>query len=411
MTLFRIERALEPVTEDQNFMTDEDAAHEAAARALQAAVDLQSPGAASHMSGETLGTQSTAPFGATDIDIEEANYILPLLNDTADGVLNIVAPSNASPGQLLSIIGDVKNFQSKASNQLRRREANFITQYEGLNTEGAFLRPDMFVASLMNAHNVLRLDASLFRPDDLLFKANLTNMARKIAQSDRNAEADSLLRELNMSFPDLFISRFGVAQIGLTAIGSSNLQKDTFELALDIRTQLLITKLELNKDEPGFNPDVHLGQVFYRPTAPDAEPELQGWGVEEMAVEPVLWQAFQQSVTQRLENIRAHFGYTEANLVDWDALDGEFPWTGFQVQALTWAGLRRTELNELIQDHGGAKAIADMFEEMQKTGKIERSVPKDLTPRRQAQGQPTGRGKRGSGAPRGRKPRSSGNAQ
>lgn len=371
-------------------------------QALLQAAAMQSPGAVSHISGETLGTQGTAPFGATTLDIEEVNYILPLLDATADGVLTVVAPTNIDNGDLLSLIAYFRNFESKANNMLQRREANFNIQYNDLNTEGAFLRPDIFIASIMRVQEVPRLDASLYRPDEIIYKANLTNMARQVAIADRDSDDTYIfLRELTLAFPDAFLSRLGIAQMGLTAIGSSNLQRDTLNFALELRTQLLIATLIRHKDEPGFNPNDFFGQAFFKPTAANAEPELQSWGIEQNNVEPGIWQDFQQKVSQQLDDIRGYFSYNDNNLVDFNGLDDMFPFEGFQIVALQWASKRRDELNLMIQEHGGAQAIADMFEEMTRTGKVQKSLPKSLaTPRR---AQPANRGKRGAG--RGKKQR------
>jgi len=118
--------------------------------------------------------------------------------------------------------------------------------------------------------------ANIWSPSPILHKANCARLALDVllatigSQSPRHA-----IERLDNQFPAPFMDAI-VKRSQSKPIGASTAEKQTFELALEIRTQYFILELERRQNEKDFDPQAILRGVFYDELAlEDADSKLE----------------------------------------------------------------------------------------------------------------------------------------
>ena len=133
--------------------------------------------------------------------------------------------------------------------------------------------------------------------------------------------------------------------------GTSALAIETFQYALEVRTQYTIMLLARVSGQPNFDWDVVIQQTFFRD-----EKILKGWGItglpSEDSTNEVLF-----SIVTRVGQLREAF---EASPKDPSAvverLRTSFPWMTFVSQTIGWISLRSNEVDAQITSSGGTEA-------------------------------------------------------
>jgi len=200
--------------------------------------------------------------------------------------------------------------------------------------------------------------------DLILYMANLLVFAKQMIHSDRSEKQIwDALRQLDNSFPSQFM-RSLEREVVSTIAGDSGMLQETFDLALELRTQLAILVLEKSAGESE-NPDEAILEVFYRsePSQSGEGSLLRGWNIQALGGEDsALPQQLEATVSERISAIRRFFPRGEDSLerddiVDLDGLSAEFPWLATILRLLHWVRHRHRELFGMIDEIGGPTAI------------------------------------------------------
>ena len=214
------------------------------------------------------------------------------------------------------------------------------------------------------------------RPDDMIFKANLAIFAADILLSERDSSKTSeRLQSLDLEFPKLFIFSFQNPKSNSLTIkpGSSILIKETFELALNVRTQNAIMLLESQQHQSSFDPNHVLAQEFlieplqaygteiaYNKALERAS--IRGWQIERLREnDDSLQNQFHSAVTERLKIIREYISSDPDDLVNFDGLQARFPWKDFILGAAKWVGRRHEEIEDCVGQLGGVFSVIEQI--------------------------------------------------
>jgi hypothetical protein len=328
----------------------------------------RSPGAASEMSGTTAMTS----FSVAEAESLEPRFILKHLRklcDSAEEFLEHIAPDNAS------IQDDARN-----TRETQRPGSDYNEEYSDFDIElnvhlKHFKSEEHSYIHIRALHRTLLgtngdAAASQTGLDLILYLANLLVFAKNMICSDRNAKNMwDVLRQLDITFPGQFMPSL-ILGAKPTVAGESALLKDTFDLALELRTQLaiLVLRQEIDNPElnPGFNPDEVVTEIFFRSESSQAVNGsfVRGWNIKALGGDDSpLPKIFQDAVAERLQKITEFFptddeSLARGELVDLDGLEGNFPWEPIVLRLLQWVRLRHRELHTAIEELGGAMAIA-----------------------------------------------------
>ncbi|KAH7380173.1 hypothetical protein BKA66DRAFT_442486 [Pyrenochaeta sp. MPI-SDFR-AT-0127] len=324
---------------------------------------FRSPGAASEMSGTT----AISSFSMVEAEFLDPKYMVKHLRklcDSADEFLEYLAPENGT------IDDDMHNIR-----EIQKPDSDFTEEYRDFDVE-LNVHLKHFKSEEHNYIHIRAIHRALFHSigdaaaaqsglDLILYLTNLVIFTKQMIHSDRGEKYIwDALRQLDNSFPSNFM-RSLVHEEESTLMGQSKLVDETYNLALDLRTQLAILVLQRSYDETKANSDEIIEEVFFRSDFSQEEggSPLRGWGVSladgaEAALPPTV----QDFIIKRIHQIRQYFPAdddlseqgTNARL---DDLANDFPWVATVMRILHWVRLRRRELQAVIDDIGGATAI------------------------------------------------------
>ncbi|KAF2111709.1 hypothetical protein BDV96DRAFT_499223 [Lophiotrema nucula] len=326
-----------------------------------------SPGAVSEMSG-TTAISSLSQFEAEDL---ESKWMLRRLRDlyrTSEEFLAHLVPDAGRIEHDATHIQEMQKPDSEFNEDFRLLEKDMnlhLSHFKGRHSQyinvravhRALLGPDRDPASLQSPLDVL------------LHKANLLVFTKQGISLDRpTEEAWSFLQYHDKFFPATLLSALGSQDEDPTP-ETTALARETFELALELRTQLLIVALEreANKSVDGyFNPDKMLLEAFFGGSDEPGEYIPHGWDVPGLAGrDSQLTGALGDKVVERAEEIRKYFpvdseALAQGETVNFEDLTAEFSFQAFVLQLLDWARLRNREIERIVRDHGGVAKIAEL---------------------------------------------------
>jgi hypothetical protein len=312
------------------------------------------------------GTTAISSFSMVEAEFLEPRFILKhlgKLHNSAEEFLEHIAPDNGN------MQGDMRNIR-----ETLQPGSDYNEEYHDfdmvLNVHLQHFRSEEGYIHIRAIHRALfgtngGAAASQSGLDLILYLTNLLVFAKHI-RSDRNAkDMWEALRNLDITFPEQLMPSL-IQGAEPTAAGESALLQDTFDLALDLRTQLAILVLQRSSTDPELNPDDVVTEVFLRSESSQATDGsfVRGWNVTALGGEDSsLPKVFENAVVERLEKIREFFPMDEESLehgdvVDLEGLGDSFPWEPTILRLLHWVRLRHRELRTVIDGIGGAMAIA-----------------------------------------------------
>jgi hypothetical protein len=339
---------------------------------LEQSVPFRSPGAASQMSGTT----AISSFSMIEAEFLESKSILKHLRKLCDSsreFLDHLAPEDGG------MIDDLRNIQ-----EMQKPDSEFNADYrdfeDELNVHLKYYKSEEHSYIHVRAiHRALFDDgrdaaATQTGIDLILYLTNILIFAKQMIYSDRSGKGMwDALRQLDNVFPSQFMRSLD-PDTQPTIAGESTMLQETFELALELRTQLAILVLERAALDGSFDPDAVLDEVFFRS---DSSQETgtsmyRGWNMDALGGEDsALPQQFINSVIERLLKIRESFleddeSLARGDVVDFDQLSSTFAWAATIMRLLSWVRLRHMELSTTIFKLGGAAAILrNVKEELQ----------------------------------------------
>jgi hypothetical protein len=306
---------------------------------VQTQLPRQSTGANSGISGSTARLSYTAQEVAA-LDPEKMIDELPSLAEAADKVLNLLAPRNVSSTARQAI-------QSELNNSGSRTYKNFTKYTSDFHKLQTFYGPQNYISRAIATRAIMDEQSSgidnTLLPDDIFHKANLAMLACQIISVSALP-----LEEIHADFPGQFVSRLATPSNKKNTIGSSALTQETFELALDIRTQYYISILETSHGEADFDPEALLQSVFF------VEDNLREWGTDGLKGKS-LNKKQRSEIQQRFGEIRDIVTNETENKTE--QLRAAFSYEEFMSSLLSWVRLRSDEIDGRLDALGGAEAI------------------------------------------------------
>lgn len=323
---------------------------------------FRSPGAASEMSGTT----AISSFSLIESEFLEPKYMLKHMRklcEVADEFLYHVAPKNGTINDDHRNIREMQKPDSEYSDEYRDFENELNVHLKHFKSEAHnYIHARAAHRALFGTYDDAR---ALQSGVDLVFYlANLLVFAKQMIHSDRSDKHIwHNLQLLDTTFPSQFMSSLSTESTSVAA-GDSALLDQTFELGLDLRTQLAILILEHSAHEREFNPEDALEEAFFRPEASQEKGDIiRGWSAAALGGEETsLSRRHQQGVQQRLLAMQQFFltdsqSLENGDTVDLEGLSAEFSWNSTILRLLQWVRLRHEELSSSIEAMGGPAAI------------------------------------------------------
>ena len=292
---------------------------------------------------------------------------LPDLYEAAHKLLSFLTPQSDDPDNNVRFIQDLQDHSNGAIKKLLRLKKALQLHKEPYGNE-TYVNLMMVLRELLQVRRTVDIGHGAWRPDDILYKANLAIAATNLLLP----QGDSVnnLENLDRDYPGRFFSQssHGLSEFN-KPLGSSTLFKRNLQLGLDIRTQYLISLLDRHSREPNFDPELMLSQVFFE-DVDDAR--LKGWDCDGMRE---VGSTSQHRITTRIENIQNFFEEDSQGVsvpaLYIDQLRAKYPWSRFVASALSWVNLRWNEIEVQITSSGGLEKI----EQAVRDEIADRSVP------------------------------------
>ncbi|KAF1959890.1 hypothetical protein CC80DRAFT_312403 [Byssothecium circinans] len=362
---------------------------------IPVSIPHDSPGAVSEMSGTT----AISSFSEVQAELLEARLIqhhLPMLHQATCKFLDHLVPGEEGDADISERI----HSDSRRIDYMQMPDSAFVQDYNILENILAphlshFLGDQQQYISIRAVHGALfgrNRDgaASQTGLDLVLYQANLVIFAKDMIHTDRgDKKVWDTIRALQNSFPAHFLS--GISRDeddSVSPVGGSMLLQETFELGLDLRTQLAIIYLEHMAHTDEFDPDEIIQDVFLREEN-DGSHVVQGWAVSALgAGDSSLPQPFDDEVIERCREIRRYFPSDDESLergeADLEGLGQAFPWRNLILRLLSWIRARKIEVRTALASNGGIGAIEKRVEiEMQNPNPTaERAVMPRVSPRK-----------------------------
>jgi hypothetical protein len=332
-------------------------------------LQLESPGVHSNLSGPTAHS-SLSDHEASELDrdllIPEAGSLFY----TAEKVLDFLAPSSATQEQLRTVVNQMRITGSRHSKLLTQNDRAFTVHLDvfGRTKSNPFIKVSTVLKALFLPNDIPTLSPGAYAIKEVLSVANLASFAKWLITSEKQSPDNwNEVRRLDNSFPAPFLDSFHQSDptSDALAVGSSKLLDATFKFALELRTQVALIGLSIGQDEPHFDPDERLREVFFDESEGDDSPRVRGWDAAGLGVDnTALNGKYQKKVIQRFKDISEFF--VEDRDVDFDGLNEKFPWSSFVLQGLDWVKRRNGELLVFLHQRGGVVDVIDTLEKLVK---------------------------------------------
>lgn len=313
------------------------------------------------------GTTAISSFSMVEAEFLDPKYIMKHLRklcDSAEEFLDFLVPADGN------IDDDIRSIR-----EIQKPDSDFTEEYRDFDIE-LNVHLKHYKSEEQNYIHVRAIHRALFRSngeavaarsglDLILYLANLVVFTKQMIHSDRGEKFIwDALRQLDNTFPSHFMHSL-VHEEQSPSAGQSKLVDETYDLALDLRTQLAILVLKRSYDNTKANSDDIIEEVFFRSDFSQEEggPPLRGWDVsvvdgEEAALPPHV----HDLIIKRIHQIQEYFyvgdeALEESNNALLEDLENDFPWVATVMRILHWARLRHKELQAVMHNVGGAVAI------------------------------------------------------
>lgn len=333
-----------------------------------------------NISGTTvLPTDSDAEAG--DLDPVTMVDALPYLQRASDDVLEFLIPRPISQASLANLVKQLRDPRSSESRRFKRLKSNFAEQAKHFHFTD---QPYIDVRRVARALPSVKVHGASGDSEDrrwhvdvILHKANCARFALEVLTAASLTE--SAVYNLEGKFPAPFMNGlFGVASED--TVGISDLNRVTFNLALEIRTQFLKVNLERHMFDENFDPDAILRYVFFNEPLDDEDEDeqlsLRGFNLGAFQDEDGgLPTQFQRPVQDRISGIRRYFVNTADGPVDFKGLEAAYPWQGFRFQVAEWIRKRNDEITQQLNQQPSIDKVRDVLhQEVSLRGSFDRSV-------------------------------------
>lgn len=308
----------------------------------------------------------------TDLDPDMMIETLPSLEREAKGVLNILVPTSADPVSIVNTAKKLRDLQNPQRKRLKRFMSNLDAEarYFGHQTYIDTKHVNQLLVPALTK-NAVRASRD-WSADPILHKANCARFALDVLLADvSNAQKTDAqrkaIKDLEGRFPSPFMD--GLAK-GQSGNGQSSLEKDTFDLALEIRTQSLLTRLEMHQNDSKFDPEAIVNGVFFddvmtdeEDSYQDAQPPLRGFNIRPFEDENGrLPERFREAVHDRINEIRVTLAEEDDDVPAMiRGLQGVYRWQKFVLRVAQWVRKRDDEINRELESQPNAEDVREEF--------------------------------------------------
>lgn len=217
------------------------------------------PEGQSNISGTTFVPQDSS-FEAGELDPVILAEELPDLHNATDRLLDLFVSKALDPRQILDEAKRIINPRNTDSKRLKYAVRKFV------GTMNGFSKQDFIDVALINGliPSVQPDGASqAWSPSPILHRANCAKLALDVLLATIGSQSPhQAIERLQSQFPAPFMDKI-VRRSQPKPVGASAVEKQTFELALEIRTQFFIMELERHQTDKNFDPGAILKGVFY----------------------------------------------------------------------------------------------------------------------------------------------------
>lgn len=304
----------------------------------------------------------------TELDPDMMIEALPSLDREANGVLNILVPGVLDPLSLVNTVKKLRDPQNPQRKRLNRfmlkldSEAEYFGQQTYIDTR----QVNQLVTTALARKAVPTSEN--WTPDPIVQKANLARFAIEVllAESSNTQRTESQRKAID-GLGDFPLPYMNDCHIPPFNRGVSAHVLDTLWLALEIRTQSLLVKLETHQHDDKFDPETIVNQVFYDEIMPgevydDSRPPLRGFGTPRFKDQHgrFPWR-LDEFVYPHINDIRATLAEEDDTEAKIRALQGTYRWHKFVSKAAQWVRSRYDEINRALEAQPKAEDVRDNF--------------------------------------------------
>ena len=301
-----------------------------------------------------------------DLEPEVMLESLPGLERSAKEVLEFLVPSSAD---LKSIVNMAKRLSDPRNTQSKRLAVhkNALKNQPGWFESRTYI--DVAQASQSLSSYLTKDGHELnWSAEPILHHANCARFALEVLlASGTSTGFKKAIRDVEDRFPLPFMR--DLVNGRRNTPGESALVKDTFQLALEIRTQSLIMQLEYHQHEHSFDPNFILEDGFFL-DVPVHEPfdnrnaPMRGFNLPRLNVDGSLPDEFREAAYDRFEELLVILP-DEDGTFDIDELKTTYPWRSFLLQAARWIRKRCEEIDQdLSRQQSADSARKQVFAEI-----------------------------------------------
>ncbi|KAF7194806.1 hypothetical protein HII31_03827 [Pseudocercospora fuligena] len=337
-------------TVDENAIVDDDDATEAQlAQQLNVEQATHRPSPRRASAGSAIsGTTAKTSFSQEEIeqlDHEVIVDVLPDLASASDSLAKLLAAEG--PATSPALWKEIKQTGSKHNKLYNRRLATLKLHKPSFGSQ-EYIQPRIVLGALLGepVPSLDVLPAAPWRPDDIIFKANLAQMLNSVLVvcdvGDWTPRATDALERLDMAFP--------------VGIAGGEFSFAAVELWLNLAAHLAIRRLDAAiATDPNFAPHDEIANVFY-------DNEGQFKHIENLGLARASEADFKrasQMITDLVKVLQSAFkDKTGKNATASNGkLKTQFKWDDFRSHVLRYYEARTTELDRRIAAAGGVEAI------------------------------------------------------
>lgn len=291
------------------------------------------------------------------------------LHSSASDLLAAAAPRTLEPGEnTADWVDQLRSSGTKAHKVLKFKGKTYLANRLSCTSaqEGTYINKLNVSQAIFGEQSGVH-DSLAQKVDEVIHLANLAEFALWLFTADPQVDDENDLLQFNDSvFAEPFMTSLRAPPLGDNALGgSSGLLEETFDVAMELRTQIAIQKFAAGDQSP----DTVLQDVFYIDND-DGTLSLKTWpsGIDGPRGN-ALFDNLEERVLQRVEEIRSHGFLEDSQSVDLDALQNEFPWTKCVQAALLWLNKRRNEVVRSISAGGGFDSLLEAVENPAKSSR------------------------------------------
>ncbi|PYH47803.1 uncharacterized protein BP01DRAFT_380364 [Aspergillus saccharolyticus JOP 1030-1] len=292
----------------------------------------------------------------SDSKLEVMIEALPDLERTAENMLKFLVPNSAELSRIVRLAKSLSDPFNTDSMRFKRHRRNLEEEEQHFGQQiyiDVRMVNDLFASSDKVAEKLYGMDCSLA---PFLQKANCARFALEVllARPGSSPSPNEAISVLDEVFPSPFMDRLVSADQTLLP-GDSALERETFDLALEIRTQHVIMQLEERQHDPDSDPFMVLDDGFYVELENDGDSSnpvqwaFRGFGTEALAgpngeIPPKL----ASQVEYRYREMQVWL-QPEDNVFDIEELKREYGWRKFVARAADWVCKRSDEIEAVLE--------------------------------------------------------------